>query len=84
MAAVEFVKNLVATDKDGNTEFHHCSMIIMTLSLSLSSLSLCVRACACVCACIGHIHRQNCLKEFGVNFALQKLEKVEHKRLRVR
>ena len=32
----------------------------------------------------GHVHRQNCLKEFGVNFALQKLEKEERKRLRSR
>lgn len=31
-----------------------------------------------------HVHRQNCLKEIGVNFALQKLEKKEHKRLRSR
>ena len=40
--------------------------------------------CGLYLYCAGHVHRQNCLKEFGANTALQKLEiKFEHKRLQL-
>ena len=69
MAAVDLVRNLVTPEKEGKS-------LPPSLSVCLSVYLSDVVSC-----CSGYIHRQNCLKDFGVNFALQKLEKKDHKRL---